>query len=435
MSYKDALEEVNGLLRFGIKPGLERIGELLKRLGNPQDKLQFVHVAGTNGKGSVCTMLSCILRQAGYKTGLFTSPYVVDFRERMQINGKMISREDLTRCVEDVMKHVREMAQNGDIVTEFEVITAVAMAWFAEQECEAVVLEVGLGGRFDATNIISAPLASVICSLSLDHTAILGDTIEQIAFEKCGIIKKGGVTVCYPNQSEDALKVIMRRAAEENNILYMGNLACVQVDHEDISGTSFCYGGMNVFVPLPGRHQIANAVTAIEAAKALRERGLAVRDSHILAGIASASIPARMELLCRDPLIILDGGHNSDATNVLAENIKAYLHGEKIVAVMGMMEDKDYRAAAENLAPLFASVLTVTPTNPRALSAEKMAEEARKYCNDVCACESFKKALGAALDKISDGGVIIICGSLYLAGDMREMTLQKIRKKLEAKAK
>ena len=429
MSYQESLDRVNSLLKFGMKPGLERVRELLSRLGNRQDSLRFIHVAGTNGKGSVCTMLSCILRQAGCKTGLFTSPYVVDFRERMQINGKMIPCDELERHVDKVMAVVDEMAAEGLIVTEFEVVTAIAIHWFADKKCDVVVLEVGLGGRYDATNVIGTPLVSVICSISLDHTAILGDTIEQIAFEKCGIIKHGGVTVTYPNQTEEALSVIMRRAAEEENTLLMGNMNAVEIDHEDIFGTSICYGGMNIRIPFAGRHQIANAVTVIETAKVLGRSGLPVRDEHMIAGIASASIPARMELLCYQPLVILDGAHNADGSAVLAQSIRSYLPDKKINAIFGMMSDKDYRTSASLIAPLCRKIITVTPTNPRALPAEDLAQVVKAWCDDVTAAQSLKKALNCALEQLDRDDVLLICGSLYLAGDMREMTLQKIKKR------
>lgn len=429
MSYKDSLQRVNSLLKFGIQPGLERIRELLARLGDPQKRLQFVHVAGTNGKGSVCAMLSCILRQAGHKTGMFTSPYVIDFRERMQINGKMITRDELEQQIGIVMDTVDKMEAEGLTVTEFEAVTAIALHWFAEKKCDVVVLEVGLGGRFDATNIITTPLASVICSISLDHTAILGDTIEKITFEKCGIIKPGGITVTYPAQSEEALQVILRRAAEENNTLIMGNLNAVELIHEDIFGTSLCYGNLNIHIPLTGRHQVANAVTVIETAKALQGRGIAIRDEHIIAGIACAGIPARMEILCHEPLVILDGAHNADGSAVLAQSLRDYLPGRKIIAVMGMMADKDYSAAAAAICPLCQTVITVTPSNPRALSAHELAAVAQAYCNDVTQAPTLKKALNMALDQTGRTDVLLICGSLYLAGDMREMALKKIKKR------
>lgn len=427
MSYRDSLDRVNSLLKFGIKPGLERVGELLARLGNPQDRLKFIHVAGTNGKGSVSTMLSCILHQAGYKTGMFTSPYVIDFRERMQINGKMIAHDELEQAIEAVMEVIEKMAAENLTITEFEAVTAIAMYWFAKKKCDVVVLEVGLGGRFDATNIISTPLASVICSISLDHTAILGDTVEEIAFEKCGIIKPNGITVTYPAQNENALRVIMQRAAEENNTLIMGNINAAEVIHEDIFGTSMSYGSLNIHIPLAGRHQVANAVTVIETAKALRNLGIAIRDEHIIAGVASAGIPARIEILCHEPLVILDGAHNADGTAVLAQTLRDYLPGRKIIAVMGMMADKDYRSAAASVLPLCSAVITVTPTNPRALSAQELAEVAKNYCDDVTPEENFKSALKLALEKTEKEDALLICGSLYLAGDMREMTLKKLK--------
>ena len=214
MTYEEALKTVNHRLRFGMKPGLERIQMLLERLGNPQKQLRFVHVAGTNGKGTTCTLLAGALQAAGYRTGLYTSPYVLEFRERFQINGTMIPKEELIQQVQRVADAAQSLEAAGEDVTEFEFITALAFCWFAQRQCDIVVLEVGLGGRFDATNVIDVPEVAVIASISLDHTAVLGDSVEQIAFEKAGVIKPGGTVVCYPDQQLEAEEVL-RQAAQE----------------------------------------------------------------------------------------------------------------------------------------------------------------------------------------------------------------------------
>ena len=241
MTYRDAVHKINSLLRFGMKPGLERIQALLDRMGNPQKQLKFVHVAGTNGKGSACALLSSVLREAGYRTGLFTSPYITDFRERFQINGEEIPEETLARILGRLMPMVEEMAERGEVITEFELITALAFQWFYEEKCDVVVLEVGLGGRFDATNVIDTPLAAVIMSISLDHTAILGDTVEQIAFEKCGIVKEGGDVVLYPDQEEGVYGVVAHAVQNHNGRLVLPSPSSVREVSSSIEGTVASY--------------------------------------------------------------------------------------------------------------------------------------------------------------------------------------------------
>ena len=217
MTYDEAVKKINSLLVFGSKPGLERVSELVRRIGSPDKALRFVHVAGTNGKGSVCASLASVLTSAGHKTGLFISPFVIEFRERFQIDGEMIPYQTLADIVEEVFPVVEEMKSEGKIITEFELVLAVALKWYEREKCDVVVLETGLGGRFDATNIIDTPLASVIMSISLDHTAILGDTCEKIAFEKCGIIKPGGTTVLYGEQPQGVTEVVRTVAEERSN--------------------------------------------------------------------------------------------------------------------------------------------------------------------------------------------------------------------------
>lgn len=269
MNYEDSVKYIHSLLKFGMNLGLQRISALLNELGNPQEKLEFVHVAGTNGKGTTSTMLSSILCAAGKKTGLFTSPYVFDFCERIQINNKNIPHDDLSLVVEKVKNACDRLSAKGTEPTEFEAITAAAMLYFYEQKCDAVVLEVGLGGRYDSTNIIPCPKAAVITSISLDHTKILGDTVEKIAAEKCGIIKNGGTVITTSEQNEKALSVIKDTVKEKNGRLLIGDVSAAEILSEDIFGTEISYNGLTVKIPLVGRHQVENTVGVITAARAL----------------------------------------------------------------------------------------------------------------------------------------------------------------------
>lgn len=429
MTYEEALEKISSLLRFGMKPGLERIEKLLALLGNPQDRLKFVHVAGTNGKGSTCALISAVLRKSRYKTGLFTSPYVTDFCERMQINGEMIPHADLTALVETTFPLVEQMAQNGEVITEFELITALAMQWFAKNNCDVVVLEVGLGGRLDATNVIKTPLVSVITSISLDHTAILGDTVEKIAYEKCGIIKEGGITVCYPEQPPKALEVIRSIALERHNKFVLADMNSVVKLSANITGTGLEYRGLLVSLPFIGDHQVKNAVTALAALEVLKQEGLHITDHSFESGFSSASFPARLELLSMSPLVLLDGAHNPDGTAALAAAIKSYLGGRKVVAVMGMLADKDVPTATQNLAGLFSHVITLAPSNPRAMSAQELADHWRSLKTEAEASGSVDEALQKALVLADDDGAVVICGSLYLAGEVRPRAVELLKTK------
>jgi dihydrofolate synthase/folylpolyglutamate synthase len=317
MTYTQAVEFFHSFLKFGINPGLERIKALCEKLGNPQNELKFIHVAGTNGKGSTSAMIAEILKLASYKVGLFTSPYVVDFRERIQINGQMIEKEQLAGIAQKIKKVVYALALEGIEPTEFEVITAAAFLYFAQSKCDVVVLEVGLGGRLDSTNIIKTPLLSIITSISLDHINILGSTIEQIALEKCGIIKEGGITVSYPEQLEAAKRVITETAYKMNNKLIIPKIENIQIINEDIRGTKAQIDGIDLTIPLIGEHMVKNCSVAVAAARALNSTGLKVSDENISAGVANTSIAARMEVFNDKSLILLDGGHNEGCAKAL----------------------------------------------------------------------------------------------------------------------
>lgn len=420
MTYTEALAFINGRLQFGIHPGLRRIERLCALLGNPQDTLKIVHVAGTNGKGSVSTMLSSIFQESGYKTGLFTSPYITDFCERIQVDGQPVSQDALVKMVERIRPYVLQMEEEGQVVTEFEMITAVAFQYFADSQCDIVVLEVGLGGRLDSTNVIARPLVSVITSISLDHTAILGGTIAQIAAEKAGIIKENGVTVTTSGQPMEALEVIMQESAKKHNVLRTPNLGAIRPAETGLFGNAFEYGGQSFATGLPGAHQIQNAVLAIEAARAVHSGGFPVSETAVRDGIQKAALPARLEVLSRNPLVILDGAHNTGGMKALCEFLIQNKGHRKITAVMGMLSDKNYREIVAQIAPLCQSVIAVPIDNPRALSPEVLGGEAAKYCKDVSACHTYTEALDRAIGEVDPNKMTIICGSLYLAGAIRQ---------------
>lgn len=411
MNYNEALEYIHSLLVFGSQPGLERITELLDKLGNPQDNLRFIHVAGTNGKGSTCTMLSEVYKAAGLKTGLYTSPYIVDFRERMQINGEYIAKEDLARLCERVKAA-------GITVTEFEFITALAMLWFYEQKCDIVILEVGLGGRYDATNIIKSPLCSVIMKIDLDHTAVLGDTVEQIAFEKCGIIKDGTPTVTYPLQDEGALAVIK----ENSQKLIIPETEYLTVVSSSIGGNAFVYKGRSYRTRLVGKHQIYNAITVIEAVDAA---GININASAVSDGIAAATVPARLELISEKPIVFLDGAHNPNGAQALSDFMRRY-NGD-IVAIAGMMADKNCDGFLKTVLRYCSSLITVTvKENPRSISAEELSQMAGAYISDATAAEDYDAAIQLALKKSAGAKPVFVFGSLYLAGAVRSKLISKL---------
>ena len=395
---------IHSLERFGIRPGLGRVCALCEDLGNPQENLRYIHVAGTNGKGSTCAMLAEIMQAAGHKTGLFTSPYVTEFRERMQVNGTMISEGDVARWTE----RLREIPVDA---TEFEFITAMAFAWFAEQNCDVVVLEVGLGGRYDATNIIQSPLCSVITKIAMDHTHILGNTIEEIAREKCGVIKPGCPVVTTCEQPPEALRVIRETAQARGCELVIPDASECEILEASIESSKAILAGLPVHVPLIGPHMARNALTAIKASQVL-----GIPPEAMMEGIGRVKLPARMEVLSRDPLIILDGGHNPDGARALAATLAALLPGRRFQIICGMMTDKNIPAFIQALRPVAGEWIACAPNNPRAMPAQELAARMRSSGQKATAAASSEDAL-----RLADGQNILICGSFYLAGEIRPL--------------
>lgn len=425
MTYSEALENIHSLLSFGSRPGLDRVSELLRRMGNPQDKLRYIHVAGTNGKGSTCAMLSAILKAEGYKTGLFISPYITDFRERIQINNEPVSEETLTAAVEKTLPLVNQLRGEGIIITEFEYVNALEFYIHAEAKCDVVVLEVGMGGLLDCTNVILPPLCSVITAIGLDHTAILGDTVEAIAEQKCGILKKGSIAVTS-KQDARAMGVIESTAEKLGIPILKSEDIEVEVKEISLKGSRFVYNNREITLPLAGDHQIENAKTALAAVEAVRKEGLlTISDSSIVEGMKNAVNPARLELLSEDPVVLLDGAHNPNGIEALKAAIDRFLPDTPIICVMGMLADKDIDSSIALLDGLFERVFTVPIDNPRALSADDLAKKFENHAKAVQPFESREDAFDAAyaLAKGTDSAVLI-CGSLYLAGEIRPYILK-----------
>lgn len=415
-SYEEALHYIHTRTRFGSQSGLHRITELMKRLGDPQKNLKFVHIAGTNGKGSVTAMTAEILQRSGYKTGRYVSPFILDFRERMMVDGKMIEEDllvELTRKVEVVSIG---MEQEGMPPTEFETVTAIAFCYFAQMGCEVVCLEVGLGGRFDATNVIENPLCCAITSIGLDHTAILGDTEEKIAAEKAGILKPGCPVVCGAELSADALGVIYEKAAMKQCSVVYPNIRQMELLKLSPEGTDFCYAGNRYHTALIGVHQMINTVTVLEICKVLQSKGIFLSKKAIEEGLAAVFFPARMQLLSKSPLMLLDGGHNPQGIAALITSLKL-LGYTKAHLVIGMMKDKDCSHVVESLLSIAASVHCVTVSGmPRSMSAKELAglfEE--KGSVPVKAMETLSDAISEAKEVCAEDEIVLICGSLYLA--------------------
>lgn len=414
MDHKAAIAYINSFLRFGSKPGLERISALLDALGNPEKELQFIHVAGTNGKGSVCAYLSSIMVKNGLKTGLFTSPYVTDFCERFQIDGVNISYDELAAVTERVKTAVESLPDTLT-PTEFELITAIGYCWFAEQKCDVVVLEVGLGGLYDSTNTIDTPLCSVICSISLDHTAILGDTVEKIAAQKAGIIKYDGVTVLYPDQPTGAMRVLTDTAKNMRNRLIIPDKTGVKIISETLFGTVFDYDGLHLCTHIPGKVQPQNAITAIEAARAAVPD---IDDECIISGIDAARIAARCEIYDDARPLIIDGAHNPDGVKSLINLIKNHVNAP-VTAVIGMMKDKDIDSVLAQFRGVFSKVYTVTVDNPRAISAKELADKVKMHLPEAEVIATDIPT--AARIMREDTGAGCICGSFYLISQIRPM--------------
>ena len=416
MDYQEALAYIHAVHWQGHKPGLDRIRTLLAALGDPHKQLRFVHVAGTNGKGSTAAMLDSCLRCAGYRVGLFTSPYINRFNERIQVDGVPIPDADLVRLVEQVQPAASAMAEAP---TEFELITALGMLYFVQTRCDIVVLEVGLGGALDSTNVIDPPECAVITALGMDHVKELGPTLADIAAAKAGIIKPGSPVVSYGGVPE-ADQVIARTAAAQGAPLTVVDFGKLTLRDAGLEGQTFDYDGLEgLTLPLLASYQPRNAAVAIEALRALRARGWQIPDSAIRQGLAQVRWPGRFELLRRDPPFLLDGSHNAHGMSATADSLRALFPGEKFVFLVSVMADKDADEMLRLLLPLAKGFVTVTAPSPRAIPASELAARIEALGGRAEPAGGIPAAV-ARVWELAAGGPAAALGTLYFSGEVRE---------------
>ena len=416
MNAAEAIEYIEKGIWSTTRLGLERTYELLELLDNPQKKLKFIHVAGSNGKGSTCAMLDEILRRAGYTTGLYTSPYILSFCERMRVNGEDIPGERLAEVTEQVKALADSME---DHPSQFEMVTAIALQYFYESGCDIVVLEVGMGGATDSTNAIDAPEVAVITNIGLEHTEYLGDTLEKIAAVKGGIIKTGCHTVCYDGAPE-VNATIAEICREKQVPLNQLDFAHLEPGSQRLEGQEFRWKGEDYYMKLTGSHQLCNAAVVLETVTCLRERGWKIPEEAVREGLENVSWPARMEVLGKDPLMIVDGGHNPQCPQLLKASFEQLLPGRKVVFLTGVLADKDYPQIFELLMPLAQEFVCLSPVNDRALPAGELADYLRSHGAKAVACDTIEAGIRAAVTAAGEDGIVVGFGSLYLAGVVRK---------------
>jgi dihydrofolate synthase/folylpolyglutamate synthase len=426
MNYAKALEFIHSTYKFGSKLGLENIKTLLAALGNPQNELRFVHVAGTNGKGSTSSMISHILMESGYKTGLYTSPFIEQFNERMRIDNVYISDEEIGELTETVKEKIEWMLSKGyNHPTEFEVVTALGMLYFAKHKCDVVVLEVGLGGRLDATNAIEKPMVSVITPIDMDHMEYLGDTIEKIAFEKAGIIKKDGITIVHP-QVRGAESVISDVCSNQNNKLIHVDFETLHVIETNLNHLVFEYKGNRYELGLIAPYQAQNAAVAIETINALKSyHGFVVSPESLAEGLRKTTWLARMEVISRNPLVIIDGAHNVHGIKGLAVSLSPLKANYHVIGIMGVLADKDVETMLAEISPYLDEVITTAPDNPRALHANDLAQRIMSV-PVIGAFENIEEAVDFGLqtmEKVKKDTLLVVFGSLYMVGAARKRIL------------
>ena len=415
MNYEEALAYIHNVEWMGKKPGLHRMLWLLDRMGNPHKDLKFVHVAGTNGKGSTCSMIASVLREAGYKTGMFTSPYIHVFNERVQVNGQMISNEDLVEIVTFVKGFIDEMEEKP---TVFEIITLIGFEYFKRQQCDIVVLEVGIGGLLDSTNVIESKEAAVITSIGFDHTGMLGNTIEEIAAQKAGIIKEN-TDVVFWNRDDVAARVVEEVCEKTNSRLYVPDYEALESVSLDLTGQTFHYKDYkNLRIPLLGSYQLENAAIALTALEMLKQKGYQLEEKHIYDGLSKAGWIGRFELLAKEPVIIVDGSHNPPGMKATAKSLETHFKGQKITFIMGIMADKDLDEMLTHILPLAKEFLTVTPDNPRAMKADELAEYLRKQNVQAEPFITVEEACKEAIRRAGKDSVVCALGSLYLVNEI-----------------
>ncbi|MEK6265145.1 MAG: bifunctional folylpolyglutamate synthase/dihydrofolate synthase [Clostridium sp.] len=427
MNYDESMAYIKNTAKFGSKLGLERTRKILEILGDPHKKIKCIHIAGTNGKGSTTAMIANVLVNAGYKTGLYTSPFIEEFEERIQINNKNISKVDLSKVITQVSKAVEKVVELGySNPTEFEIITCAGFLYFFQEKIDFAIIEVGIGGRLDSTNVI-IPILSVITSISLDHTQILGDTLDKIAYEKAGIIKEGIPVIMFPQkkQSEEVIeKTCMERNCKlikvpNNSALYLGkenNEAITQRIKIKTTNNDYL-----IDLALLGKHQILNCSVAVHAIEELIVQGTTINMDNILTGLATVKWPARLEIMNKKPLVVIDGAHNIDGIKNLTESIDMYFNYNKIILILGILADKQVEEMIRTIVPKVSRVITVTPHSERAELSEDLKVQVEKYTINCESIENYEDAYKKALSYCHEDDLLLVAGSLYMAGDMRRI--------------
>lgn len=426
MNYEKALDYINDKNKLGSRLGLESIAKLLSLLDNPQESLKFIHIGGTNGKGSTSSYLSYALNQAKYKVGLFTSPHLEKINESIKIDNEDISDESFARIVSLIEEKANIMVNEGFLhPTSFEIITAMAFIYFKEQNIDFCILEVGLGGRFDSTNIISKSLASVITTIDYDHIDILGDSLAQIAYQKAGIIKDNGIVISYP-QEEEAMEIIKKISNEKNAELILCPMENIDLLELGQNGSKFNFRFNdidieNISITMLGEYQIYNASLAITTLLTLRDKGfLNITREQIKEGFKNARCPGRLEILRKNPTFLIDGAHNVQGVNYLIKAIKLFEYNKLILGI-GIFKDKDTSHMVKLLAPLAHKIIVTEANSPRKLDAEILAEEIVKYNKNIIIEKDINKAIDKSLEISEKDDIIIFGGSLYLIGEVRKI--------------
>jgi len=427
-TYTEALDYIYDLTKYGIKLGLKNINYLLYLLGEPHKKLKIIHVAGTNGKGSTCSLISSILQSDGYRVGLYTSPHLIDFTERIKINHKPIDRKKVSELLERIKPYIEKVANTPSYghPTFFEVITSMAFLYFFEEQIDFLVLEVGLGGRLDATNVCE-PLISVITHIDYDHMDKLGNSLEEIAREKGGIIKPKGIVISS-KQYEEAYKEIKKIADEKNSLVYCtGREVSYEIVKSDINGVIFDLKGIynnykNLYTPLLGRHQADNATTAITATEALKIRGVNISEKAIRVGLEKAKWTGRLEIIQNNPTLILDGAHNPSGIKIVRQALKEIFSYQRLILVLASFADKDYKKMIQIIAPEADLIIATKTMSPRAAPPQVIAKEAAQYIeqNKIIVIENIPQAINCALSNSKKDDLICITGSLYTVGEAKK---------------
>lgn len=422
MTYQQALDFIHSRPHLNSRKGLFRMEALMEKLGNPEKRLRFVHIAGSNGKGSTATMCESVLRAAGLRTGLFLSPFVFDFRERMQIDACLPEEQLLADTLEGMLPVLAEMKEQGMECSEFETVTALALMLFQRCKVDIVVFEVGIGGLLDSTNIIPPPLCAAVTAISLEHTELLGDTLEAIAVQKCGIIKEGCRAAGYcdlPPEAETVLRDTCRRLSVP---LTVADMAALTVLESDDRGSRFRYGTEEYRISLPGGYQIKNALTVLSIVEQLRQGGLSLPEAAVRQGLEQASILGRLQIVRREPLCLLDGAHNPGKVTALCQSLESLYPGRPLVAVMGMMNRKDYHTAVPLLAKRCRAFIAVSAASDlhQIVPPEELAAIAREHCPAVYVCQSAREGAALARKLWQEGDVLVACGSMYLLSDAKK---------------